>query len=155
MSTKPSFRLTDDEIWTYVTDAHTGIMTTLRRDGMPIAMPLWFVVVDRAIYVHTRGKKLLRLAHDPRASFLVESGDEWAELKAVHLTGTAEPVALADDLLARVAAENARKYDAFRTPAEDMPTATAQHYASTMRWVRFTPDARVLSWDNARLTGGR
>ena len=54
MSKAPSFRLTDDEIWAYVTDAHTGIMTTLRRDGMPIAMPLWFAVVDRAIYVqHT------------------------------------------------------------------------------------------------------
>ena len=32
---KPSFRLTDDEIWAYVTDAHTGVMTTLRRDGSP------------------------------------------------------------------------------------------------------------------------
>ena len=155
MSKAPSFRLTDDEIWAYVTEAHTGILTTLRRDGMPIAMPLWFAVVDRAIYVHTRGKKLLRLAHDPRASFLVESGEMWAELKAVHFTGTAEAVELPDDLLARVDAENARKYDAFRTPADDMPAATAQHYASTMRWIRFVPDARVLSWDNAKLVGGR
>jgi nitroimidazol reductase NimA-like FMN-containing flavoprotein (pyridoxamine 5'-phosphate oxidase superfamily) len=155
MTTKSSFRLTDDEIWAYVADAHTGVMTTLRRDGMPIAMPLWFAVVDRAIYVHTRGKKLLRLAHDPRASFLVESGERWAELKAVHFTGTAEPVDLDDDLLARVDAENARKYDAFRTSADDMPEAAAKHYASTMRWVRFTPDERVLSWDNAKLAGGR
>ena len=89
-----SFRLTDDEIWEYVASAHTGIMTTLRRDGMPIAMPLWFAAVDRAIYVHTRGKKLTRMAHDPRASFLVESGDRWADLKAVHFTGRAELVEL-------------------------------------------------------------
>ena len=44
-----SFRLSDEEIWEFVTNAHTGIMTTLRRDGVPIAMPLWFAVVDRAI----------------------------------------------------------------------------------------------------------
>lgn len=30
-------RLTDDEIWTYVERAHTGVMTTLRADGMPIS----------------------------------------------------------------------------------------------------------------------
>ena len=149
-----SFRLTDDEIWEYVASAHTGIMTTLRRDGMPIAMPLWFAAVDRAIYVHTRGKKLARLAHDPRASFLVESGEQWADLKAVHFTGRAAPVELDPDLLQRVENESARKYDAYRLPASDMPSATAEHYASTMRWVRFDPDARVLSWDNRKLVGG-
>jgi hypothetical protein len=149
-----SFRLSDDEIWEYVTDAHTGVMTTLRRDGTPIAMPLWFAVVDRAIYVHTRGKKLARLAHDPRASFLVESGEQWVDLKAVHFTGRAALVELEPDLLQRVEAETARKYDAYRLPASDMPAATAEHYASTMRWVRFVPDGRVLSWDNRKLVGG-
>jgi hypothetical protein len=149
-----SFRLSEDEVWEYVTDAHTGVMITLRRDGMPIAMPLWFAVVDRAIYVHTRGKKLARLAHDPRASFLVESGVRWADLKAVHFTGHAALVELDPDLLQRVEAESARKYDAYRLPAGDMPAATAEHYASTMRWVRFVPDARVLSWDNRKLLGG-
>ena len=145
------FRLTDDEIWQFVTDAHTGVMTTLRRDGTPISLPLWFACVDRAIYVHTRGRKLSRIAHDGRAAFLVESGEAWIELKAVHFTGTAEQVELDFDLLARVESETARKYEAFRTPAARVPEATARHYASTMRWVRFTPDDRVLSWDNAKL----
>lgn len=149
-----SFRLTDDEIWAYVTEAHTGILTTLRRDGMPIAMPLWFAVVDREIWFHTRGKKLRRLAHDDRASFLVESGERWADLKAVHFTGLATPTEPDVDTVECIAREHARKYDASRTPAFDMPEATAQHYAVTMRWVRFVPDARVLSWDNAKLTGG-
>jgi nitroimidazol reductase NimA-like FMN-containing flavoprotein (pyridoxamine 5'-phosphate oxidase superfamily) len=150
-----SLRLTDDEVWEYVTNAHTGIMTTLRRDGMPIAMPLWFMVADRTMYVSTRGKKLRRLAHDPRASFLVESGERWAELKAVHFTGTAALVEPEPELLAHLEAEDVRKYDAFRTAPADMPAATAQVYASTMRWVRFTPDARVLSWSNAKLNGDR
>jgi nitroimidazol reductase NimA-like FMN-containing flavoprotein (pyridoxamine 5'-phosphate oxidase superfamily) len=152
----PSFRLTDDEIWDFVAGAHTGMMTTLRRDGMPITMPLWFAVDGRLIYTHTRGKKLQRLANDRRANFLVESGDRWAELKAVHFTGTAELVDPAADpeLIERLEAATSRKYDAFRTPAADMPATTARAYAATMRWVRFTPDARVLSWDNRKLTGG-
>jgi hypothetical protein len=149
---RPSLRLTDDEIWAFVTDAHTGIMTTLRRDGVPIAMPVWFMVDDRLVYVRTRGKKLQRIAHDPRASFLVERGERWAELAAVHFTGSAEVVEPDAALQSRLEAENARKYAAFRTRAADMPAAVAAAYASTMAWLRFTPDARVLSWDNAKLT---
>jgi nitroimidazol reductase NimA-like FMN-containing flavoprotein (pyridoxamine 5'-phosphate oxidase superfamily) len=147
------FRMTDDEIWDFVANAHTGTMTTLRRDGMPISLPLWFAVIDRAVYVQTRGKKLLRLANDPRASFLVESGDFWADLKAVHFTGHAEQIEPDAELLSAIEAETARKYDAFRLPPHKMPVAAAATYASTMRWVRFTPDERVLSWSNAKLLG--
>ena len=56
-----------------------AIMTTLRRDGMPIAMPMWFAAIDERIYVNTRGKKLHRHRHMIRAaSFLVESGERVA-----------------------------------------------------------------------------
>lgn len=151
---KRSPRLTADEIWDFVVDAHTGVMTTLRADGTPISLPLWYACLDRTIYVHTRGKKLRRLARNPRAGFLVETGERWAELKAVHLTGVAEQFQPDDELLARIDAEHSRKYDALRTAPEAMPTATAEAYASSMRWVRFVPDDRVLSWDNAKLVGG-
>lgn len=148
-----TLRMSDEEIWSYVAEAHTGILTTLRRDGVPIALPVWFACLDRTLYVNTRGKKLLRLARDSRASFLVESGAAWAELRAVHLTGAAQLIDLDESTRSRVEAEIERKYDAFRTPAADMPAATAALYASAMRWVRFTPEARVLSWDNAKITG--
>ena len=127
----PGFRLSHDEIWAYVADAHTGILTTLRRDGVPIAMPLWFAAVDERIYVNTRGKKLDRVRRDPRASFLVESGTAWRDLQAVHFTGTVEIVEPDGDLLGRVAAA----------------------YGAGMHWLRFTPDERVLSWNNRALMG--
>ncbi len=149
----PGFRLTPEEIWTYVADAHTGIMTTLRRDGMPIAMPIWFAAIDGFIYVNTRGKKLTRIANDPRASFLVESGEAWRDLQAVHFTGLAEVVDLDTELLQRVEAEVSRKYDRFRTDSADMPEQVAAAYAAGMSWLRFTPDARVLSWNNRALVG--
>ena len=75
--------MTEAEIWAFVTDAPTGILTTLRRDGVPVALPIWFACLDGAIYLQTRGKKLQRIAHDPRASFLVETGHRWVDLKAV------------------------------------------------------------------------
>jgi nitroimidazol reductase NimA-like FMN-containing flavoprotein (pyridoxamine 5'-phosphate oxidase superfamily) len=153
-STKPSPRMTAEECWAYVTDAHTGILTTLRRDGMPIALPLWFACLDRRIYLQTRGRKLQRIRRDPRASFLVDSGQHWAELKAVHLTGRAEIVDLDEELAGRFRSEIDRKYAAFRSAAA-MPKETAAYYAKALTGVvRFTPDDRILNWDNAKLTGG-
>lgn len=146
-------RLNDDEIWEFVTDAHTGVMTTLRRDGMPIALPLWYMVVDRAIYTSSRGKKLVRLANNSKASFLVETGDMWVDLKAAHFTGTASIIEPDATLLAKLNAENNRKYARFRPPSNDLPDSAKQVYANTMQWIRFVPDPRVLSWENARLVG--
>ena len=144
--------MTDDEVWAFVADAHTGIMTTLRSDGVPISLPLWFACIDRTIYARSRGKKLLRIGRDPRSSFLVESGHRWAELKAVHFTGKAEVVDLDSELAGQVRADLDRKYSAFRTSRADMPKETSEHYAQAMGGVvRFTPDAKVLSWDNRKL----
>lgn len=149
----PSPRMPDNEIWSFVTDSHTGILTTLRKDGMPISLPLWFVCIDHQIYARTRGKKLVRIQNDPRSSFLVESGDKWAELKAVHLTGRAEIVDLDEELSRRFREETARKYRSYRMPSGQMPKASAEHYAKAVGGVvRFTHDGgRILNWDNAKL----
>ena len=157
-STEPSLarrgvRLTPDDAWEAIEQSHTGILTTLRKDGTPIALPVWFVVIDRRIYMTTPSgtKKVSRVRRDARASFLVESGERWAELKAVHLTGRATVVTSDDHLLARVDAAHAEKYAAFRTTSTKMPAATRQHYAQERAIVRFEPDERILSWDNSRL----
>ena len=146
--------MTDDEISAYVSDAPTGILTTLRRDGVPVALPVWFACLDRTIYVQTRGKKLKRIAHDQRASFLVESGHRWVDLKAAHFTGTAEIVDLAPEAARRFRAEMARKYDPMRAQGTEMRAETASYYENVHdAVVRFTPDPRVLHWDNAKIAG--
>jgi len=148
-------RMTDDEIWAFVADAPTGILTTLRRDGVPVALPLWFACLDRTIYVQTRGTKLQRVAHDPRASFLVETGHRWADLKAVHFTGRAEIVDLDADLARRFRDEIGRKYEALRPTGTEVPAETSSYYQTVrMATVRFTPDGRILNWDNTKLAPG-
>ena len=145
-------RLSADEAWDTLERAHTGVLTTLRRDGVPISLPVWFVVLDRTIYVsgpaHTQ--KFARVTHDPRVSFLVESGERWVDLVGIHLTGTARIV---DDaqLLECVTDALADKYERFRTPRDEMPDATRANYETTVTTIAITPDDRILSWENARL----
>ncbi|MBV8862544.1 MAG: pyridoxamine 5'-phosphate oxidase family protein [Mycobacterium sp.] len=144
-------RLTPDEAWEVVGAAHTGILTTLRRDGVPIALPVWFVVDDRTVAVMTPAgtKKIARIRHDRRASFLVESGKRWVDLRAVHLTGRVEIVEDAT-AISRIEAAVNEKYAAFRPPVAGLPAATQAYYASQV-FLRFVPEGRVLSWDNARI----
>ena len=86
-------RLTEDEAWAELAAAHTGILTTLRRDGRPVSLPVWFVALDRHVYVRTpaRTHKVGHVEHDPRATFLVERGERWAELCAVMLHADVDP----------------------------------------------------------------
>ena len=153
MSTaKPSPRMTPEECWAFVSEAHTGIFTTLRRDGTPIALPMWFACLDRTVYLQSRGRKLERIRANPRASFLVESGEHWADLKAVHLTGAAELVDLDEETTRRFRQEMDRKYTPFSS-ASRMRSETAENYAAALTgMVRFTPDDRILNWDNAKIS---
>jgi PPOX class probable F420-dependent enzyme len=146
-----SIRLTEDEAWAVIEGSHTGILTTLRRDGSPVTLPMWFVVVNRAVCFSTflPTKKVARMARDPRVSFLVESGHKWAELRAVHLSGHVEPVTDQEGIAAIDTALES-KYAAFRTGRSSMPAATQEYYA-TKRFYRLVPAHRMLTWDNRRL----
>jgi nitroimidazol reductase NimA-like FMN-containing flavoprotein (pyridoxamine 5'-phosphate oxidase superfamily) len=147
-----SVRLSSDESWATVELGHTGIFTTLRRDGVPVPLPVWYVVLERRIYVTTpsAAKKVARIRHDPRASFLVESGERWVELKAVLLTGRAFLVD-DDELRERVRRVSDDKYAGYRLQAKMMPNETRERYGRIGALICFEPDERIVSWDNARL----
>jgi PPOX class probable F420-dependent enzyme len=140
-----SVRLSRDEAWEVLETAHTGVLTTLKADGTPIALPVWFVALERCVYVatpeHTR--KVARVARDPRVSFLVESGERWADLLGVHLTGEAR-VVTDPNLIGRVREALDAKYAAFRPE-------TRRPEALLITVLELVPDDRILTWDNGRL----
>lgn len=141
-----------DEAMDRLAGAHTGIVTSVRADGRPVALPVWFCVVDGAVHLRTPADsaKVRRLRRDPRVGFLVEGGQRWAELWAVHLTGDA--VVVEDpEVVARVDAALDAKYAPFRTPRAAMGDATREHYEVPFVVLRIEPEERIVSWDNARL----
>lgn len=147
-----SLRLSPEEAWTFLEKGHTGILTSLRRDGWPISLPVWYAALDRRIYVNgpSRTKKYSRMKRDPRVSFLVETGLKWKELSAVHVTGRARNVSDPAEL-ARVQAALDAKYSAYRGDRSKMPAATAEYYQQGSTTVCIEPEGKLLTWDNARL----
>jgi nitroimidazol reductase NimA-like FMN-containing flavoprotein (pyridoxamine 5'-phosphate oxidase superfamily) len=130
-----TIRLSREEAWAALSAGHTGILTTLRADGVPISLPVWFVVLEE----HAQTKKVAR-----------KSGERWAELRSVHLTGRARLVA-APDLLERVHAALTAKDERFRTKRAAMPDGTRRYYEAAPVVVEIVPDERILTWDNSRL----
>ncbi len=144
--------LSDDQLWEFLSECHEGALTTLRSDGWPVALPVWYVVKDKAVYLRTRPatKKLVRIRNDPRSSFLVSSGARWAELKAAVLTCRAVIVEEAA-AHAEVLALFDEKYAAFRTAPAAMPSSSQKHYKGEPVIIRLDVVDAVLSWDNSRL----
>jgi PPOX class probable F420-dependent enzyme len=146
-----SIRLTDDEAWTAIGAAHTGILTTLRADGRPITLPTWFVVVDRTVCLRTpaRSRKVARVQRDPRASFLVEHGEQWRSLFGVHVSGHVRTVTDEDEqALVHTALDE--KYRDYRLATDAMPESARQTY-SAFAVLRLVPEGRLLNWDNSRM----
>ncbi|HEX4252547.1 MAG TPA: pyridoxamine 5'-phosphate oxidase family protein [Pseudonocardia sp.] len=146
--------LSDDETWAMVERSPTGIVTTLDRDGYPLSLPVWFVVLGRLIYFRTpaTSKKVARIARDGRAGFLVESGGRWVELTAVSFRATAELVT-DEPLRAQVMAARAEKYRG-RGPGGGggaLPEATVRHYATESAIIRLTPVGAPITWDNSKI----
>ena len=146
-----SIRLSEEEAWGELARAHTGIFTTLTRDGWPISLPMWFAAVDQRIYLRTpsKSKKLARIRHDTRGNFLVERGERWRELCAVMLRVDVQRLEPGQEL-DRAMAALAKKYTGFGESAGTMTEATQKHY-SEMVMLRLTPVGPAITWDNARI----
>ena len=53
LHTDRMIRLSEDEAGNVLDKSHTGILTTVRRDGTPVSLPVWYVVDERTIVVKT------------------------------------------------------------------------------------------------------
>lgn len=151
-STRPTVRMTDDEAWAMLERSITGILTTLRGDGRPVALPVWHVVLDRRIYVSTRGKKVLRAQNDPRCSYLVEDGERWADLRAVHVECAARVIEPEGELARRLESAVDEKYAAYRMAPSTMPASAKDAYRKAVgATIELTPQGRLVAWDNRKL----
>lgn len=148
-----SVSLSDDEAWSFIETAMTGIVTTMRRDGFPVALPVWFVVLDRRVYFRTpaASKKIARIRNNSKAGFLVESGIRWRDLTAVSFA--AEATLVHDDALRTdVLDARSEKYRGLGSGgSRTLPPAAVKHYSGEPSIVGLVPISRIISWDNRKM----
>lgn len=148
--------LTTDEIADYLAEQKTLIIVSNGKDGYPHPVPMWFWTdPDGCLYctTFTKAQKVLNFRRDPRASLLVESGDEYAQLKSVLIYARAEVIEDFDavcDALVNISTKGRGEVSA------DERAQIRQAVAKTAEkrvLLKFSPE-RYVSWDHAKL-GGR
>jgi PPOX class probable F420-dependent enzyme len=143
--------MTAEEQRDFLENGHTAIVTTIRKDGRPSAVPIWYVMSEGRMYIGTPSvaAKLGHLRRDPRCCVLVEVGEKWRELAALQFQ--ADAVILEDGpeaAAARAASDD--KYHAFRTPAEQLPAAARALYGDSV-WIRLDPVGEPVTWKNEKM----
>jgi len=147
--------MTDAEIRAFLRAHKTIILNSIGPDGMPHPMPMWFVsdddfVISMATFRGTQ--KIKNLQRDPRASLLVESGREYAELQGVVIYGTAELSDDTDAILATLEAASQKETTETGAIARAAIDKEVKRTASKRILIRVKPN-RIISWDHSKLAG--
>jgi nitroimidazol reductase NimA-like FMN-containing flavoprotein (pyridoxamine 5'-phosphate oxidase superfamily) len=153
-SRRESIELTEDERRKFLDSSKTITIVSNGRDGYPHTMPMWFYrSQDDCIYCTTfrKAQKVLNYKRDSKATLLVETGTEYAELKSVMIYATAEVI---DDLEAvqdTLLNINTRGQEV--DPAQRETLIEAMSGTAPKRVViKFTPE-KYVSWDHSKLGG--
>ena len=67
-------------------------MATVGKDGMPHAVPMWYVILDGEIYIETTGttKKVKNVEATKKAAIIVDAGDSLYDYRGVMMQGMTE-----------------------------------------------------------------
>ena len=154
-SRRSAIQFSDDELDTYLATSHTLIIVSNGRGGYPHPMPMWFYADQaRNCYCTTfeKSQKVLNWRRDSKATLLVESGIEYAELKGVVIYARTEIIEdreIVVDTLVNINSKGRTLDDEQKSRLRESVARTSAKRVA----LKFHPQ-RFLSWDHSKL-GGR
>jgi len=155
MKQRDQVAMTPDEVTQFLSDGRKVQLGTNGQDGFPHLVTMYYVMIEGLItfWTYRRSQKALNLERDPRISCLVETGEEYFDLRGVLVQGIARRI---ED--PAVIAEIGRQISAVvggdmagRSGAE--PDALKQYveHAARKRYGYAVEPKRTISWDHAKL----
>ena len=123
-------------------------LATINPDGTPHLVTMFYTLVDEriAFWTYRSAQKARNLARDPRLSCLVETGEDYFELRGVQVTGTVRCITDAGGVL-----EIGRRIAAGLggIPADSLEEYVA--HTARKRFGYLVEPTRVVSWDHRKL----
>lgn len=156
MSRRGQITMSEDEIVDFIAQRRIVVLATLKSDGRPHLVPMWFVHDGPVIEVwsYGRSQKTLNLRRDPRATLLLETGAEYGELRGVSLECDVEVLEAPEDV-ERIGMGLAERYGGAAPSglaASEEARAALRAKAAKRVGLRFTP-TRTITWDHRKLGG--
>jgi PPOX class probable F420-dependent enzyme len=145
-------KMSDQEVADMLAAERVANVATIGQNGWPHVTALWYVMRDGEpwIYTYARSQKVRNLERDDRATLLIETGDEYQELRGVMLEARAEIHREIDDV-APLAEEIFLKYQS-NAQVDDATRDALRAQAAKRVAIRFKVQ-RTVSWDHAKLGG--
>lgn len=140
--------MTPGELDAFLTGQRTCRVATVSADGAPHVSALWFAWDGTSLWLYSvvRSRRWSQLRRDPRVAVVVDSGEEYEQLRGVELSGTVEfvgEVPRTGELCAELDTPEtlfARK----NFGLDEMP------HDGRHAWARLTPE-KIVSWDFRKL----
>lgn len=151
MSRRDEIKMTADEQAEYLRGRHVLNVATIGADGRVHLVAMWygFLGDDVAFWTYARSQKIVNLRRDPRLTGLIETGDEYSELKGVELVG--QGIVLDDRATIQAVGESV--WERYTGPVDDAAREAVAVVGAKRVAVRFDVE-KVVSWDHTKL-GGR
>ncbi|MBW2383156.1 MAG: pyridoxamine 5'-phosphate oxidase family protein [Deltaproteobacteria bacterium] len=144
--------MTPEEVREFLKSQRTLILSTVKKDGAPVAHALWFTYLDNAVYFDTQPAsfKARNVQRDNRVCCLVEAGEKYFDLRGVMIQGRCVPVEDEAEV-ARVAAAKEEKNALIGSGLEEMPEWFAGNRESRRqrgaRMLFKVPLEKVTAWN--------
>jgi PPOX class probable F420-dependent enzyme len=152
-SRRDQIKLSDSEQEELIERERIVVVSSLGPRGWPHSMPLWYVPRHGEIWIWTYAKsqKVRNLERDPKATLLIETGEEYGELRGIQIEAEAEIVRDLD-LIVDYATEMTVRYSEGIESVEGDAAAGLRAQAPKRVAIHFHP-VRVASWDHRKLGG--
>jgi PPOX class probable F420-dependent enzyme len=151
-SRRDQIKLSPAEVAAFLARERVANVASMGPDGWPHLTALWYVMrgADPWVWTYAKSQKVKNLERDDRATALIESGHEYAELKGVMLKTRARVERDTEQIL-DFAGELFAKYQGADPADSDMRDAMRGQAAKRVA-IRFEV-VDTVSWDHSKLGG--
>jgi PPOX class probable F420-dependent enzyme len=164
MSRRDQIKLSADEQAELLSQQRVVIVSSHGPRGWPHSMPMWFTVREPQdgahpdgppgeiwIWTYAKSQKVKNLERDPRATLLIETGEEYVELRGIQIEAEAEIISDPERVLDFGKDLTIRYSDGIDSIEGDAAEAMRAQAAKRVA-IRFAPK-RVATWDHRKLGG--
>ncbi|GII55822.1 PPOX class F420-dependent enzyme [Planotetraspora thailandica] len=157
-SKRAGIAMDDEEVAAFLRDGGKLQLATINPDGTPHLVTMFYGLADGKItfWTYRKAQKARNLERDPRVTCLVETGDEYAELRGVMIYGKARLIDDPEEVLS-VGMDVTRRMTGMpsseEAPQADDPLRAYVAHTARKRIAFVVEPTRTVSWDHRKLPG--
>ena len=148
MKQRDRVAMTAEEVAAFLAGSRKLQLATINRDGTPHLVTMYYVMLDGriAFWTYRSSQKARNLLRDPRLTCLVETGEQYFDLRGVQVQGVVRPVEDPSAVL-----EIGRRIAVVMAGRDEAPLDTYVEHTARKRLGYVVEPARVVSWDHGKL----